>query len=88
MCISSIITKHKLVALANCQISVSQNMNSDQKENGHLTIPYLLHPGEYSVHDTGLVGKYQWQEFPVVITGNTNLGNTLNFSSSGKYWEI
>ena len=51
MCISVILTKHKLFALANCQISVSQNMNSDQKENGHLTIPYLLHPGEHHVHD-------------------------------------
>jgi hypothetical protein len=79
MCISAIITKHKLFALVNCQISVSQNMNSDQKENGHLTIPYLLHPGEYSVHDTGLVGKYQWQEFPVVITGKYRPGKYFKF---------
>ena len=35
-----------------------------------------------------LAGKYRWQEFPVVITGNYHPGKYSKFWQSGKYWEI
>ena len=35
-----------------------------------------------------LAGKYRWQEFPAVITGNYRPGKYSKFWQSGKYWEI